>query len=123
MALLAADVSSMVRIAADGGGRVDATQTAAESWRTLVDEGDCAASWEKAAEVCKGSVKQAGWERMVAGVRTSLGKLGSRKLKSRNHGATMPGAPDGGEYGIAPYDTVFEKKAAAVREAFEEETT
>ena len=43
----------------------DAAQAAAESWLKLVDDGDYAASWEQAAKVFKGAVKQADWAQMV----------------------------------------------------------
>ena len=91
----------------------DAAQTAAESWLRLVDGGDYAASWEQAAQVFKGAVKQADWVQMAGGVRTPLGKLVSRKVKSREYTEKMPGAPDG-KYVVIQYDTVFEQKAAAV---------
>jgi hypothetical protein len=46
-------------------------------------------------------------------VRTPLGKLVSRKLKSREYAEKMPGAPDGRSV-VVQYDTVFENKASAV---------
>ena len=42
----------------------DAAQAAAESWLTLVDAGDYAGSWDQAAKVFKGAVKQADWVQM-----------------------------------------------------------
>jgi hypothetical protein len=91
----------------------DAAQTAAELWLKLVDDGQYAASWEQASRLFKGVVKQADWEHMASGVRTPLGKLVSRKLKSREYTEKIPGAPDG-KYVIIQYDTVFENKASAV---------
>ena len=91
----------------------DAAQAAAESWLKLVDAGDYAASWEQAAKVFKGAVKQGDWAQAAGGVRTPLGKLVSRKLKSREYAEKMPGAPDG-RYVVVQYDTVFENKASAV---------
>lgn len=91
----------------------DAAQTAAESWLKLVDDGNYAASWEQAAKVFKGAVKQVDWAQAAGGVRTPLGKLVSRKLKSREYTEKMPGAPDG-RYVVVQYDTVFENKASAV---------
>jgi hypothetical protein len=91
----------------------DAAQAAAESWLKLVDGGNYAASWEQAAKVFKGAVKQADWAQMAGGVRAPLGKLVSRKVKSREYTEKMPGAPDG-KYVVVQYDTVFENKAAAV---------
>jgi hypothetical protein len=91
----------------------DAAQAAAESWLKLVDDGNYSASWDQAAKVFKGAVKQADWGQMAGGVRTPLGKLVSRKLKSREYSEKMPGAPDG-RYVVIQYDTVFEHKASAV---------
>lgn len=91
----------------------DAAQTAAEAWLKLVDDGDYAASWQQAAKVFKGAVQQADWGKMAGGVRTPLGKLLSRRLKSRAYAEKMPGAPDG-RYVVIQYDTVFEHKASAV---------
>lgn len=91
----------------------DAAQAAAESWLKLVDDGNHAASWEQAAKLFKGAVKQADWSRMAGGVRAPLGKLVSRKLKSREYTEKLPGAPDG-KYVVIQYDTVFEHKASAV---------
>ncbi len=91
----------------------DAAQAAAESWLKLVDAGDYAASWDQAAKLFKGAVKQADWSQMAGGVRTPLGKLVSRKLKSREYMEKLPGAPDG-KYVVIQYDTVFEHKASAV---------
>ena len=91
----------------------DRAQAAAESWLKLVDEGNYSASWDQAAKVFKGAVQQADWGKMAGGVRTPLGKLTSRKLKSREYTEKMPGAPDG-KYVVIQYDTVFEHKASAV---------
>jgi hypothetical protein len=91
----------------------DAAQAAAESWLKLVDDGNYSASWDQAAKVFKGAVKQGDWGQMAGGVRTPLGKLVSRKLKSREYSEKMPGAPDG-KYVVIQYDTVFEHKASAV---------
>jgi hypothetical protein len=110
VALLAACLTCPV-LAADKPE--DAAQTAAESWLKLVDVGDYAGSWDQAARVFKGAVKQADWVQMSGGVRTPLGKLVSRKLKSREYKEQMPGAPDG-KYVVIQYDTVFEHKASAV---------
>jgi hypothetical protein len=91
----------------------DAAQGAAEAWLKLVDDGNYPASWEQAAKVFKGAVKQADWVQMAGGVRTPLGKLVSRKLKSREYTEKLPGAPDG-KYVVIQYDTVFANKASAV---------
>jgi len=100
-------------IASAAGPPEDAAQAAAESWLKLVDAGNYAGSWEQAAKVFKDAVKEADWVQMSGGVRTPLGKLVSRKLKSREYTEKLPGAPDG-KYVVVQYDTVFEHKASAV---------
>jgi opacity protein-like surface antigen len=91
----------------------DAAQAAAEAWLKTVDAGDFASSWNQAAKVFKGAVSQADWVKMSGGVRTPLGNVVSRKLKSREFTEKLPGAPDG-KYVVVQYDTVFQNKPQAV---------
>ena len=91
----------------------DAAQPAAESWLKLVDEGKHDESWDKAAKLFKGAVTKEQWAMALTGVRGPLGKLVSRKIKSREYMEKVPGGPDG-KYVVIQYDTVFEKKASAV---------
>lgn len=91
----------------------DAAQAAAESWLKVLDAADYNGSWDRAAKILKGTIKQADWTEIAGGARTPLGKVVSRKLKSREYKETLPGAPDG-KYVIILYDTVFEHKASAV---------
>ena len=90
----------------------DKAQAAAESWLSLVDGGKHGESWDHAAAFFKGAVTKEQWEQAAAGARSPLGKLVSRKLKSRQAMDKLPGAPDG-KYVVIQYDTVFEKKSAA----------
>lgn len=53
------------------------------------------------------------WKQAAAGVRAPLGKLVSRKVKSRVYTEQLPGAPDG-KYVVIEFETVFEKKTSAV---------
>ena len=102
----------------------DAAQAAAESWLRLVDGGDYSASWDRAAKVFKGAVKQTDWGEMAEGVRTPLGKLVSRKLKSREYTEKGPTTrviggrvytwSGHGKCVIIQYDAVFANKASAV---------
>jgi hypothetical protein len=91
----------------------DAAQAAAESWLKLVDAGDYAGSWDAGAKVFKAAVTKDQWAQAAGAARNPLGKLVSRKLKSREYKTSLPGAPDG-KYVIVQYDTVFANKAAAV---------
>jgi uncharacterized protein DUF4019 len=91
----------------------NAAKAAADAWLALFDKGQYAESWEQAAKQFKGAVTQEKWKEAATAVRTSLGKVVSRKLKSRQLTDSLPGAPPG-RYVIIEYDTEFEKKPAAV---------
>jgi Protein of unknown function (DUF4019) len=102
----------------------DAAQAAAESWLKLVDAGDYSASWGQAARALKGAVNQAEWTRMAGGERTPLGKLVSRRLKSREYTEKAPTTRviggkvytwgSVGKYVIIQYDSVFANRPSAV---------
>ena len=85
---------------------------AADAWLVLVDGEKYGDSWDQAASFFKGAVPSDMWEKQVGAVRRPLGKLVSRKLKSKQYTTTLPGAPDG-KYVVIQYDTVFESKASA----------
>jgi hypothetical protein len=91
----------------------DAAQKAAESWLVLVDSGKYPESWDEAAALLKGAMTREQWTQALEGVRSPLGKLQSRKIKSRQYAEKLPGAPDG-KYVILQFDTVFEHKASAI---------
>jgi len=85
----------------------------AGKWLVLVDEGKYAESWTEASELFKNAVKAEEWEKAVLAVRTPLGKLVSRTMKSATYATTLPGAPDG-QYIVIEFETVFENKNCAV---------
>ena len=91
----------------------DAAQAAAETWLPLVDTGDYDGSWDAAAKLFQQAVTKDQWRQASSAVREPLGKLISRKVKSREYKEQVPGAPDG-KYVIIQYDSVFENKASAV---------
>jgi uncharacterized protein DUF4019 len=91
----------------------DAALAAAEKWLKVVDAGDYAKSYEEAASLLKGALTQEKWELAVRASRRPLGKVASRKLKSREHTTTLPDAP-AGEYFVIQFDTAFEKKPSSV---------
>jgi hypothetical protein len=91
----------------------EAAKTAADAWLVLVDKGQYAESWEQAAKLFKGAVTQDKWKEAATAVRAPLGKVVSRKLKSRQLTDSLPGAP-AGRYVVIEYDTEFEKKPSAV---------
>lgn len=90
-----------------------AAQAAAEAWLALVDAGNYAQSWTDASTLFRRAIDQAGWEKALTGVRTPLGSVVSRSLKSAKYATSLPGAPDG-EYVVIQYDTSFTNKRNAV---------
>lgn len=85
----------------------------AERWLVMVDEGKYRESWEAAAEYFRTAVKQEQWVESLQAVRKPLGKLISRKVKSKSYKTSLPGAPDG-EYVVIQFETSFEKKKFAI---------
>lgn len=79
----------------------------------LVDTAKFSESWTAAAGAFQKIVPQDRWTKAIAAVRTPMGKLVTRKLKSAQLTHTMPGAPDG-DYVILQFDTEFEHKKAAI---------
>jgi hypothetical protein len=101
----------------------DAAQAAAESWLALVDGGDYLGSWDQGARVLKASVKRAEWGETIGGVRSPLGKLVSRRLKSREYTEKAPTTRvvggkvytwGDGKYVVIQYETAFANKPSAV---------
>lgn len=114
--LIVAVVFCMYAIAVYGGdnsAKEKAAEDAAKAWLAVVDGGNYAQSWKDAAKFFKDNITQSKWEEALNGVRTPLGKMISRKLKSKTYTTTIPGGPDG-EYVIIQYTTSFEKKKSAV---------
>ncbi len=91
----------------------DAAQAAAEAWLRLVDSGDYSGSWTQAAKRFRGGIKQADWAETIEDARAPLGRVLSRKLKSRQYTEKLPGLP-AGKYVLIEYETTFEHQASAV---------
>jgi len=91
----------------------DLAQTSAQSWLALTDSAKYAESWQEASTAFKASISQDKWVEMVAPVRTPLGKVLSRKLKSATYLKDPPNLPSG-EYVQILYDTSFENRKDAV---------
>ncbi len=90
-----------------------AAVSAAEKWLALVDAGKYSESWKGAAEYFKNAVAQDQWEQSLQSVRTPLGKVISRKVKSSSYQTTLPGAPDG-QYVVIQFETSFQNKKSAI---------
>ena len=98
---------------ADDSNAVAQAQVAAKSWLALTDAARYGQSWEDAASFFKGAVTKADWEKAVKGVRSPLGAMKARKVKSATFTRSLPGAPDG-EYVVIQFETKFENKAFAI---------
>lgn len=88
-------------------------QQAAESWLALTDTGKFAESWNQAGKIFRTAITKDQWVKTINAVRSPLGKILSRRLRRAEYTTTLPGDPDG-QYVVIQYDTVFEKKQAAV---------
>jgi hypothetical protein len=98
---------------ADDSDAVAKAQVAAKSWLALTDGAKYGQSWDEAASFFKGAITKADWEKAVKGVRSPLGALKARKVKSAAFTRSLPGAPDG-EYVVIQFESQFENKAAAI---------
>jgi Protein of unknown function (DUF4019) len=98
---------------ADDSDAVGRAKVAARSWLALTDNGSYDQSWEEASSFFKAAVTKAAWSNAISAVRSPLGAVKSRKVKSAIFTRTLPGAPDG-EYVVIQFDSQFEQKAAAV---------
>lgn len=87
-------------------------QQAAQEWLALVDGGDSAQAWEKAAPDLKKHVSKRKWQAALREMRNPLGKLASRKASSATYTKELAGAPEG-EYVVIRFETAFEKRPAA----------
>jgi hypothetical protein len=91
----------------------DLAEKSALAWLASVDSGAYAESWKEAASFFRGAVSEEDWKKAMAGARRPLGKLVSRKVKSRTYAESLPGAPDG-KYVVIQFDASFENKKTAV---------
>lgn len=90
-----------------------AALSAAEKWLSIVDSEKYVESWKEAAELFRNAVQSQQWEQSMQAVRGPLGKLISRKVKTKTYKSSLPGAPDG-EYVVIQFESSFEKKKVAV---------
>jgi hypothetical protein len=86
---------------------------AAEEWLALVDAGDYGSSWDAAAELSKKSVTKEMWAQSIKAVRSAMGDLISRSVKSAQYATSLPGAPDG-EYVVIQFSASFTNKKSAI---------
>jgi len=87
--------------------------TAAKKWLALTDAGKYSDSWKEAAEYFRNTVPQEQWKQMLQSVRAPLGKMLSRKIKTKEYKTSLPGVPDG-EYVVIQFETSYQNKKSAI---------
>lgn len=95
------------------GDREELAVAAADRWLKLVDRGSYTESWKEGVQYFRNAVTAGQWESSMKAFRKPLGRVISRRLKSKEYARSLPGAPDG-EYVVIRYNTSFEKKASAI---------
>jgi len=90
-----------------------AATEAAEKWLAMMDEGQYVESWDGVSEYLQAIIPKERWHESIAPARAIMGKLVSRTVQSSQYSEVMPGLPDG-KYVVIQYETVFEKKKAAI---------
>ena len=105
-------VSGIHALAADSKKEL-AALFAAEKWLAIVDSEKYAESWKETAELFKKAVEPNQWTQTMESGRKPLGKLITRKLKTKVYKSSLPGAPHG-EYVVIQFETSFENKKVAV---------
>jgi len=93
--------------------RLTDAKAAAASWLVLLDAGQYQETWIRSASPFRAAVSQENWLHAASQVRTPLGAVTARTLKSAQFTRTLPNVPDG-EYVVMQYDTSFANKAGAV---------
>ena len=92
---------------------IAAAQRAAQSWLAEVDSARYLESWDRASSAFQAGVSKAQWVSGISPIRTGIGAVKSRRVKSTSYTRSLPGAPEG-EYVIIEYDTQFVKKTQAI---------
>ena len=105
--------SSLVRKTLAGESETDAAKKAADAWLILIDSGKYSESWDQSAQMFKEHVTKEQWTSALNSVRSPLGNLESRELRTANYTKTLPGASSG-DYVVIQFDTNFEKKKSSV---------
>jgi hypothetical protein len=108
-----ASLLTLSSVHAQDADSVGKARTAATQWLEVVDAGDYAASWDQAGSVFKGMVEKSKWLDAIQGIRSPLGAVKFRKVKSADYKKNIQGAPEG-EYVTVQFETTFENKNGAI---------
>jgi Protein of unknown function (DUF4019) len=115
--IIGATITALAFVAAPARAQeaemIASAQAASQAWLTLTDSGAYSASWEIAAGLFQEAVPKSGWASQIQSVRSPLGAVKSRVIKSAKFARVLPGAPTG-EYVVIQYETQFEQMDNAV---------
>ncbi len=94
-------------IAEETGKIVDnSVEREAREWTALIDSQAWQESWQNTGMQFQTAVSAQDWVVQIASVRTPLGAVTNRVLKTVDAYDTLPGAPDG-DYRIVQFETTF----------------
>jgi hypothetical protein len=96
-----------------GDTGVAAATAAAQAWLALIDARRYGESWSAASKTFQGAISRDAWSRSVETVRSPLGDVVSRQIKSARPETSLPGVPDG-SFVVIEYATAFARKPGAV---------
>jgi len=113
LSLVFIGVLAFVQFAMADHAKERAAVEVSRAWLKLVDEGKYSESWEEAAKYFKNALTREQWKSSLESVRSPLGAVLSRNLKSAKYTKTLPGAPDG-QYVVIQYETSFRNKQHAI---------
>jgi hypothetical protein len=85
---------------------VETSRRLAEVWLSLVDRGEYAETWDRAAPILRTRVAEEEWIRFLETTRARMGKPKSRKFSSAHHVTELPVNPPG-EYVVVEYEALF----------------
>ncbi|WP_056390911.1 DUF4019 domain-containing protein [Massilia sp. Root418] len=92
---------------------IEQAKAAATSWLALADSNRHASTWTEAAEPFRKAVSQSDWTQTLQAIRTPLGALKSRSVKSATFAKNLPGGPEG-DYVVITFASVYANKADTV---------
>lgn len=90
----------------------DEGASSAIEWLEVVDSGNYAESWDKAAPYFQSQLSSDEWVQALDKARTPLGKMITRVVTESSSRKSLPGVPDG-DYVVVVFSTIFEHKRSA----------
>jgi len=101
-------IAGLATAAAASDEKESAAVAAVAPWLSLVDSGQYAESWFQASSDFRNLASKEQWVDALKTVRTPLGKLMSRQLKTSKYTTNLPNTRPG-EFVVIQYNTDYEK--------------